>query len=263
MNDALYIAATGLRAQQLAVDTISHNLANVNTPGFKKSRVSFDDTVQREAARAGGLPGELPGMGLQRAMSGAGVQVQSVSKLHTAGELKKTDDPFTLAIKGDGLVEVVLADGSLAYSRAGRLRVNDDGLLATAEGHALSGNLRVPAEAKAVEIARNGTVTVRHADLRGTEDIGTIELVQFPSLAGLEPLGQGLYRATTAAGLPTRSLPGEAGSGELAQGYLESSNVALVDEMVNLMVAQRAYEVSAKVIQASDELLAMSNNLRR
>jgi flagellar basal-body rod protein FlgG len=260
MNDSLYIAATGLRAQQLAVDTISNNLANVNTTGFKKSRVSFEETVSREAVRVSGLPADLA---TAARGSANGVSVHSVSKLFTTGDLKKTDDPYTVAIKGDGFVEVVQPDGSLAYTRAGRLRVNDEGLLATAEGLVLANNIRVPVDAKTIEISRGGVVTVKYGDARGTDDAGTIDLVQFANTGGLEPLGQGLYRATAAAGAPTRSLPGEAGAGELAQGYLESSNVALVDEMVNLMVAQRAYEVSAKVIQASDEMLAMSNNLRR
>lgn len=259
MIDSLYIGATGLRAQQLNVDTISNNLANVNTPGFKKSRISFDDAMYREVLRASGAAGDPATV--QRL--GGGVSVAGVNRVFSAGELKKTDDPFNVAIKGEGFLEVLRPDGNLAYTRTGRLKVNDDGLLATADGQVLSGLIRVPAEAKGLQIAADGTVTALLGAGRQPQEIGTLDLVQFANTGALEPLGDGLYAAGEAVGISSRSRPGEDGAGELAQGFLESSNVALVDEMVGLMVAQRAYEVSAKVIQASDEMLAISNNLRR
>ena len=260
MLDSLYIGATGLRAQQLNVDTISNNLANINTPGFKKSRLSFDDVVQRELVRSTGVPGQQAGQ-VQRL--GSGVDVAGVRQVFSAGELKQTDDPFNVAIKGEGFMEFLLPDGTLAYSRIGRLKVSDDGLLASAEGLPLSSAIRVPADAKGVEIGRGGVVKATYGSSREPEEIGVIELVQFANPEAMDAMGQGLYRAPEAAGMATRSQPGEEDAGQLAQGYLESSNVALVDEMVNLMVAQRAYEVSAKVIQASDEMLAISNGLRR
>lgn len=259
MIDSLYIGATGLRAQQLNVDTISNNLANINTPGFKRSRVNFDDVVQREVLRARAPTGEPGGM----ARMGSGVDVTGVRQVFTMGELKKTDDPFNVAVKGAGFMEVLRPDGTMAYSRIGRLKVDQDGMLATADGHPLSALIRVPADAKGLEIAGDGTVKATYGADREPEEIGAIELVQFANPGGLEPLGEGLYRAADGAGASTRSRPGEDQSGELAQGYMESSNVALVDEMIGLMVAQRAYEVSAKVIQASDEMLGISNNLRR
>lgn len=259
MIDSLYIGATGLRAQQLNVDTISNNLANINTPGFKRSRVNFDDVVQREVLRAQGPAGEPGGM----ARMGSGVDVTGVRQVFTMGELKKTDDPFNVAVKGAGFMEVLRADGAMAYSRIGRLKVDQDGMLATVDGHPLSALIRVPTDAKGLEIAGDGTVKATYGADREPEEIGSIDLVQFANPGGLEPLGEGLYRATDAAGASTRSRPGEDQAGELAQGYMESSNVALVDEMIGLMVAQRAYEVSAKVIQASDEMLGISNNLRR
>jgi flagellar basal-body rod protein FlgG len=259
MIDALYIGASGLRAQQLDVDTISNNLANVNTPGFKKSRVTFDDVVHREVVRAKGFPGE-PGNVMRL---GSGVDVAGVQQSFAMGALKKTDDPYNVAIKGDGFFEVVLADGSNAYSRLGQFKVNDDGLLATADGSPLSATIHVPSDAKGLDIGSDGIVKATYGTSRQPEEIGAIELVQFANPSSLEPLGQGQYRATEAAGVPSRAKPGEDDAGQLTQGYLESSNVSLVDEMVDLMIAQRAYEVSAKVIQASDEMLSISNNLRR
>ena len=262
MIDSLYIGATGLRAQQLNVDTISNNLANINTPGFKRARVNFDDVVQREVMRAQGTAGQA-GQGGDVVRMGSGVDVSGVKQVFTMGELKKTDDPFNVAIKGAGFIEVLRPDGAMAYSRIGRLKVDQDGMLATVEGHPLSALIRVPADAKGLEIAGDGVVKATYGTSREPEEIGAIDLVQFANPGGLAPLGEGLYSATEAAGASSRARPGEDESGELAQGYLESSNVALVDEMIGLMVAQRAYEVSAKVIQASDEMLAISNNLRR
>jgi flagellar basal-body rod protein FlgG len=259
MLDSLYIGATGLRAQQLNVDTISNNLANINTPGFKRSRVHFDDVVQREVLRASNVPGQAASL----VRMGSGVDVTGVRQVFTMGELKKTDDPFNVAIKGMGFLEVLRSDGSLAYSRVGRMKVDQDGMLATADGHPLSGLIRVPPDAKGLNISPDGVVSATYGTSREPEELGVLELVQFANPGGLTPLGEGLYRAADAAGVSTRSRPGQDDAGELAQGYLESSNVALVDEMVGLMVAQRAYEVSAKVIQASDEMLAISNNLRR
>jgi flagellar basal-body rod protein FlgG len=259
MLDSLYIGATGLRAQQLNVDTISNNLANINTPGFKKSRLSFDDVVQRELMRGTGVQDQARNV----MRMGSGVDVTGVKQVFSMGELKKTDDPFNVAIKGAGFMEVLMADGTPAYSRIGRLTVSEDGLLSTTDGHALSSAIRMPTDAKGLEIGKGGVVKATYGPNREPEEIGAIELVQFTNPEAMEALGQGLYRANDAAGMSTRSHPGDEDAGELAQGYLESSNVALVDEMVNLMVAQRAYEVSAKVIQASDEMLAISNSLRR
>lgn len=259
MLDSLYIGATGLRAQQLNVDTISNNLANINTPGFKKSRLSFDDVVQRELVRSAGAQGQAGNV--QR--MGSGVDVTGVKQVFSPGELKKTDDPFNVAIKGEGFFEFVMSDGTQAYSRIGRLKVSQDGVLSSVDGYPLSSVIRVPSDAKGIEVMGNGVVKATYGSSREPEEVGVIELVQFANPEGLEAVGQGLYRAGDAVGMVTRSHPGEEESGQLAQGYLESSNVALVDEMVNLMVAQRAYEVSAKVIQASDEMLAISNSLRR
>ena len=259
MIDSLYIGATGLNAQQLNVDTVANNLANVNTVGFKRSRVNFEDVMYREVQRANGLPGSEG----NHLLVGSGVGVSGTHKLFNAGELKKTDNAFDIAIRGDGFLEAELADGKHVYTRTGRLTVNQDGFLATAEGHALRPAIAVPSDAKSIDVSANGVVVANFGDSRPAEELGQIELASFTNTSGLMPMGENLYGVTEASGEPSFGKPGEDGRGTLAQGYLETSNVKLVDEMVNLMVAQRAYEVSAKVIQASDEMMSLSNNLRR
>jgi flagellar basal-body rod protein FlgG len=259
MIDALYIGASGLAAQQLQVDTVANNLTNVNTTGYKRSRVSFEDVMYREARRANGLPGSEA----NSLLVGSGVSVARVDKQFSPGDLKKTDNAFDIAIRGDGFLEALLPDGSMAYTRTGRLTVNKEGLLATAEGHALRPQIAVPADTKSLTISADGLVTASFGDQRADEELGQIELATFGNAGGLKPVGENLYRSTEASGEAGYGKPGEVNRGALAQGFLESSNVKLVDEVLNLMVAQRAYEVSSKVIQASDELMSMSNNLRR
>jgi flagellar basal-body rod protein FlgG len=259
MIDSLYIGATGLNAQQLAVDTVANNLANVNTTGFKRTRVNFEDVMYREARKADGVPGG-EGNGL---LVGSGVAVSGTQKVFTTGELKKTENAFDIAIRGDGFLEAVTADGKSVFTRTGRLIVNKEGLLATAEGHALKPTIAIPSDAKSIAIGDDGTVMAQFGDKRAAEELGQIELAQFANPGGLQPLGENLYAANEASGDATHGKPGEEGRGLLAQGYLEASNVKLIDEMVGLMVAQRAYEVSAKLVQVSDELMSMSNNLRR
>jgi flagellar basal-body rod protein FlgG len=259
MNEALYIGATGLKAQQLQVETVANNLANVNTAGFKRSQVSFEDVMYREVRRADGVAGSEANAHLL----GSGVGVVGVQKVFSVGELKKTDNAFDIAIRGDGFLEALAPDGRLAYARAGRLTVNSDGYLATAEGYALQPSISVPADARSIEIGSDGLVRATYNGARKDEELGQIELASFSNPSGLVPLGENLYRSSDLSGAASHGKPGEDGLGTVAQGFLEASNVKLVDEMVALMVAQRAYEVSAKVIQVSDELMSISNNLRR
>jgi len=259
MNDSLYIAATGLHTQQMHVDTIANNLANVNTPGFKKSRVSFQDLVYREATRAALVQENEPA----GAARGSGVGILSLSKLFTGGELKRTDAPLDIAIRGDGFFEVTLPDGTHAYSRGGTLQVNRDGMLATADGYLLKPGIHVGLDYREIYVKADGRVLVRGRDQKEGSEAGRIDLVGFGDPSGLAALGENLYRPTERSGDAIYGRPDDEGWGAIAQGFIESSNVKLVDEMVNLMVAQRAYEMSVKVIQASDEMLAMSNNLRR
>lgn len=261
MFDALYIGATGMQAQQAHVDAIANNLANVNTTGFKKARVSFSDLVVSGAA---GQRSAEAGNGAFAALAaGAGVQVVASGKVFAGGELKKTDAPFDLAIAGDGFLELTMPDGSRAYARGGTLKVNPDGLLATQAGIPLKPGLVIPDGAEALLVSNTGRVQVRMPGQATPVEVGQVEVVRFSHPQGLFAEGANLYRATDASGEPIGGRAGEDGVGTLAQGFLETSNVKLVEEMVDLMVAQRAYEASVKVVQASDEMLGMINGLRR
>jgi flagellar basal-body rod protein FlgG len=257
--DSLYIAATGMNAQQAGIDTISNNLANVNTPAFKKGRVGFSDLMYRELARANGLAGSAD----NTVRSGAGVGITGSSKLFNAGELKKTEAPLDVAIRGRGFFEVVLTDGTHAYTRAGALQLDKEGRLVTAEGHALEPSIKIPDDAASVTIESDGRVIAVVPNEAEPVEVGMLQLADFVNPAGLQPQGDNLYLATERSGDAFTGKPGEGNLGTLAQGFLESSNVKLIEEFINLIVAQRAYEVSAKAIQASDEMLGIANNLRR
>lgn len=265
MFDALSIAATGMQAQQLNVETIANNLANVNTVGFKKGRVGFADLMVREISSAASPTAEDLRAGVLGGTSrvGAGVAVASVAKVFDLGELKKTESPFDLAIQGEGFLEVSLPDGTSAFTRGGTLKINRDGLLADSAGHPLKPAISVPDNAQALVIGRDGRVQVRLANQANLVELGQLELARFNGPGLLTALGDNLYRASAASGEPTIARPGEDGAGMLAQGYLEASNVKMVDEMVNLMLAQRAYEASVKVVQAADEMLGLVNTLRK
>lgn len=259
MNDSLYIAATGMHMQQKSVDTIANNLANVNTPGFKKGRVSFEDMVSREVSRAARGDDVQAGQNLWQ---GRGVGIFSLSQVFTAGDLKKTDSAMDVAIKGEGFFEVVDVDGTPAYSRGGTLSVDKDGFLATADGHVFKPAIHVGNDAREVTLSTDGRVMVSR-DKGEASEAGRIELARFSDTTGLLSLGGNLYKPSERSGDAIYGKPGDDGLGTVVQGFVESSNVKLIEEMVDLMVAQRAYESSVKVIQASDEMLGMSNNLRK
>jgi len=263
MNDALYIAATGMQAQQLNVDTIANNLANVNTVGFKKSRVSFTDLIASQLAPAGTADSSAAEGLLASARSGSGVGVSSIARLFDLGDLQQTGSAFDVAIQGDGFLEVTLPDGSRAFTRGGTLKVNADGLLADTAGNALRPGITVPADATSLKIGTDGRVTVAVPGQANAVEVGQLELVRFANPGALAPLGASEFRASDASGEAMQARPGDDGVGTLAQGSLEGSNVKLVDEMVNLVIAQRAYEASVKVVQASDEMLGTINSMRK
>lgn len=259
MLDSLFIGATGMQAQQTQVEVISNNLANVNTAGFKKNRVSFADLLYRSVARKNGVAGDAQGVsGL-----GVGTAVIGTGKIFLDGDLKETDSPLDFALQGAGFIEVTMPDGSSAYSRAGTLQVNSDGLLTTVDGHLLHPDIHIPSDATAITVDQTGKITATVPNESAPVEVGQIELARFVNTGGLNPLGQNLYAATDQSGDPILGKPGDPGFGTITQGFLESSNVKLIEEMVNLMVAQRAYEINSKVVQASDEMLGLSNNLRR
>lgn len=265
MFDALSIGATGMQAQQLNVETIANNLANANTVGFKKARVGFSDLMVRETSRVAQPSGEdlRAGSLVTGSRIGAGVGVSGLSKVFDAGELRKTDSPLDIAIRGEGLLELTLPDGSSAYTRGGSLKVNKDGLLGSQAGYPLRPAIAIPDNAESVVIASDGRVLVKVANQAAPVEAGQLELVRFAAAGQLAAQGDNLYRASEASGEAIVIRAGDLGVGTLAQGFLEGSNVRMVDEMVNLMLAQRAYEASVKVVQAADEMLGMVNNLRK
>ncbi|MBC8003404.1 MAG: flagellar basal-body rod protein FlgG [Opitutaceae bacterium] len=260
MLRALYSSAAGMQSQQLNLDVISNNLANVNTTGFKKSKIEFQDLLYQTARAAGSEQGggnQLP-TGIQ---IGHGSQAVSTSKIFTTGEMTQTGERLDVAIQGDGFFEVQLADGSRAYTRDGAFKTASDGRVMTSDGVPLQGGFQpIPTGTTQVSIAGNGEVTTVGAS--GTQSF-RVQLVRFANPGGLESMGRNLYRETRSSGTPETGNPGENGFGDLQQGYLEMSNVKVVEEMVNMIVAQRAYEVNSKAVQAADEMMQMSNNLRR
>jgi flagellar basal-body rod protein FlgG len=261
MFDALQIAATGMHAQQQNVDTIANNLANVNTAGFKRARLTFIDLVTRQTAEQqdAGPNSDSKAM-LAR---GAGVAVSRELRSFDSGEARKTGSAYDLTITGDGFLEVVLPDGGKAYSRGGTLRVTAAGQLATSGGHLLKAGIAIPDDLQELTVTAEGRIMVRTPRHSDAVEVGQLEMVRFVGAAALEPIGDSLYRAPESAGEPIAGRAGQDGMGTLRQGFLEGSNVKLVEEMVNLMVAQRAYEASLKVAQASDEMVGMVNNLRK
>lgn len=262
MFDALSIAATGMQAQQAHVEAIANNLANVNTAGFKKARVSFSDLVVSGVAF--GDRADATGNGaFVNTASGAGVQAVAIAQVFSGGDLKGTGSAMDVAIAGDGFLELAMPDGTRAFARGGTLKVNDDGLLASQAGIPLKPGISVPPDTEALLVSSTGRVQARLPGQAQPADLGQLELVRFPNAQGLLAQGGNVYRGTDASGEPLSGRAGEDGMGTLAQGFLEGSNVKLVEEMVDLMVAQRAYEASVKVVQASDEMLGMVNGLRR
>ncbi|OOG44449.1 flagellar basal-body rod protein FlgG [Polaromonas sp. A23] len=259
MNDALYIGATGMAAQQKAVDVVSNNIANVNTTGYKKDRVSFQDLMYRTVVPKN----VLDSVGAAGDRFGTGVAVAGIGKAFSPGELKSTGNALDVAINGQGFLEVIMPDGNTAYTRAGTLEVTSDGLLAVTGGLPLKQMLHIPPDAQNLKIGPDGVMKVTVPNTTTPIEIGKLDLSLFTNPVGLNPIGSNLYLATERSGEVIAARPGESGAGLFAQGFTESSNVSLVEEIVNLMLAQRAYEVNSKVIQAADEMMGMSNNLRR
>ncbi len=260
MNLSLYSAATGMQAQQMNLDTIANNLANVNTPGFKRSKIEFQDLLYQKPRNVGSDSGggNIVPTGLE---VGNGSRVASSSKVFTQGQLTSTGGNLDLAIQGDGFYEVQRPDGTIAYTRDGSFKLNANGQVVTSDGlPILSGMQPIPPGATSINVATTGEVTVQTSS--GTQTF-RLTLTRFANPSGLRSLGGNLYEETPASGTPETGNAGEQGYGTIMQGYLESSNVNLVEEMVNLIVAQRAYEINSKSIQASDEMLQNVAQMKR
>ena len=264
MMRAMFSAATGMNAQQLNVDTIANNLANVNTTGYKKSRADFQDLLYQTLRQPGAQTTagvEMP-VGIQ---IGHGVRASAVAKIFSQGSLIQTKKDLDLVIQGRGFFQVLLPTGDIAYTRDGSFNRDSTGQLVTADGYQLQPSITIPEDALVVTVSSDGTVSATQPSTPDPANLGTIELALFSNPTGLDArYGRNLYLETTASGAPITSQPGGAdGAGTIDNGYLENSNVQLVEEILALIIAQRAYEANSKVIQTSDQMLQMANTMRR
>ncbi|MGD9172714.1 MAG: flagellar basal-body rod protein FlgG [Desulfobacterales bacterium] len=262
MIRSLWTSATGMQAQELNIDVIANNLANVNTSGFKKSRAEFQDLLyesMRPAGAASSADTTVP-TGIQM---GHGTRPSAVQKMFDQGDFQNTQNELDWAIEGDGFFQIEMPDGGTGYSRAGEFKLDADGRIVNPDGFPLIPEITVPTDTISISVGLDGTVSVIQAGDGTPTEIGNIQLARFVNPAGLRSLGKNLFTPTNASGDEITGTPGENGFGTLAQGFLEMSNVSVVDEMVNMITAQRAYETNSKVITTADDMLQMANNLKR
>jgi flagellar basal-body rod protein FlgG len=259
MNPALWISKTGLEAQQTRMSVVSNNLANVNTTGFKRGRAEFEDLLYQNVRQVGAQSSQdtrLPS-GL---MLGKGVRTVSTEKLFTQGSVVQTGKDLDVAVNGRGFFQVLLPDGNVGYTRAGSFQMNNQGQLVTPNGYLVQPEITVPQTAQSVTVGNDGTVSAKLASEAEPSQIGTLELVDFINPASLQPIGENLYLESAASGAPQADIPGTNGLGVLVQGALESSNVNVVEELVNMIETQRAYEMNSKAISTVDQMLQYANN---
>ncbi|OCL25636.1 flagellar basal body rod protein FlgG [Orenia metallireducens] len=262
MIRSLWSASSGMRAQQLNMDTISNNLANVNTNGFKKSRVSFQDLMY-QTLRQAGTPNSQGSQVPTSIEVGHGVRPAATQKLFGQGSLTSTENPLDIAIEGNGFFQVGLPDGTIGYTRDGSFKLDSNGQVVTSDGYLLQPVITIPANATEIMINEEGMVSYLEPGNDAPQDAGQIELVNFSNPAGLTSMGQNIFKATGASGEAMIGIPTQDGYGSIAQRFLESSNVKVVEEMVDMIAAQRAYEINSKAIKASDEMLQQANSLKR
>lgn len=259
---ALATAATGMEAQQLNVEVISHNIANMNTTAFKRQRAQFEDLLYQNAQTVGANSSDAGTIVPTGVQIGLGVGAGSVYRITEQGGLTQTDNPLDLAISGRGWFRVQLPNGGEAYTRAGNFSKSPEGQMVTSDGYIVSPGIGIPEEARAVAINSQGQVQVLFDNEPEPQTIGQLELATFANEAGLEARGGNLYLETAASGAPNIGAPGQPGFGNIEQGYTEAANVDAVTEITALIQAQRAYEMNARIITAADEMLATSSNLR-
>lgn len=260
MIKSLWIAKTGLESQQMQMDVIANNLANVSTNGFKRSRAVFEDLLYQNIRQPGAqatTQNNLPS-GMQ---VGTGVRPVATERLHTQGGLQRTDNSRDLAISGDGFFQVLMPDGTTAFSRDGSFQVDQNGQLVTAGGYPVEPAVVIPENALSVSISQDGIVSVTQPGDNQVQQVGQLTLSMFVNPAGLQSIGENLYLETTASGTRNESIPGMNGAGRLYQGYVETSNVNVVEEMVSMIQTQRAYEINSNAVQTSDEMLARLTQL--
>jgi flagellar basal-body rod protein FlgG len=262
MLRALWSAASGMQAQQLQIDTIANNLANVNTNGFKRSRSEFQDllyqTVTAPGVRSSSSTRNPAGIQL-----GLGAKPGSVKKLFSQGDFKRTENPLDLVVQGRGFFKVLMPDGTTSYTRDGAFTADRDGQLVTSQGYLLDPPVTVPPDTLSITVAPDGTVSVTQPGQSTATEIGQIELANFVNPSGLLSMGGNLYQATAGSGDSVDGTPGLDGLGTIAQGFLEISNVSIVNELVDMIAAQRAYELNSRAVKAADEMLQRVNTLSR
>jgi flagellar basal-body rod protein FlgG len=262
MIRSMYSAATGMEAQQLYMDTISHNLSNVNTTAYKRSKMEFQDLMYQTLKAPGirNAEGEMAPSGIE---VGLGVKPVATQKVFEQGSLNNTGNPMDIAIQGEGFYQISMPDGSIAYTRDGSFKLTSDGTMVTSGGYAISPQITLPEGAQQLGVSPEGKVTVILPGQQTSTEIGQIEIVRFVNPTGLRSLGANTYGASDASGEPVVETPGENGMGTLQQNYNENSNVQVVEEMINMITAQRAYEMISKSIQVSEDMLQVANNLKR
>jgi flagellar basal-body rod protein FlgG len=260
MDASMWIAKTGLDAQQTRMAVISNNLANVNTTGFKRDRASFEDMLY-QSVRAPGAQVSATAQSPTGLMLGTGVRLVATEKTHTQGSLTTTKNALDIAVQGNGFFQIAQADGTMAYTRDGNFKVSATGQVVTSNGARLMPEITIPANTASISISQDGLVSVEVAGAAGAaQNVGQIQVARFANPAGLQSLGQNLLRETPASGTPQVTAAGTAGAGSLMQGALEASNVNVVEEMVNMIETQRAYEINSKAISAVDGMLRFLNN---
>ncbi len=262
MIRAIWTATTGMKAQQLNIDIISNNLANVNTTGFKRSRADFQDLIYQSLKNAG-TPSSAVSEEPTGIQVGLGVKPAAVQKIFSQGDYLQTQNELDLAIEGEGFFQVLKPNGEISYTRAGAFKINSEGEIVTSDGYPMEPSITIPSDTLGISVGSDGIVSVIQAEQSAATEVGTIELVKFTNPSGLKSIGKNLYLPTDASGDEITGTPGEEGFGTITQGFLEMSNVSVVEEMVNMIIAQRAYEINSKAIQAADDMLQMANNLRR
>lgn len=262
MDPALRAAASGMKAQQTRTEVIANNLANVNTTGFKRSRAHFEDllyqTMQGPATLGSRDAEQLPAVQI-----GRGVRLNAVQRMSSQGSLEETQRPLDLAVQGNGYFQVQLPNGNLGYTRDGSLQISDQGMIVTNSGYSIHPPVSVPRHLGEITISSSGIVSAKTMDGRESEEIGRIELARFPNPAGLEAAGENLLLETSASGEPIIGYPHEEGLGRISQGFLEASNVEIVQEMVDMITAMRAYEINSKAIKTSEDMAQTTNSLLR
>lgn len=262
MIRSLFTAATGMEAQKISIDVIANNLANANTVGFKRSRADFQELFYQtlRAPGAASSEGNQVPTGIQ---VGLGVSPSAVQKIFEQGDFVHTGNGLDLVIEGNGFFQISMPDGTIAYSRAGAFKLNSDGRIVNSDGYPLEPAITIPADTINTTIGFDGKVTVLQAGNNTPTEVGQLELARFINPGGLMSMGKNLYQTTASSGEATTGIPGADSLGTVKQGFIELSNVSVVDEMVNMIISQRAYEIASKAVQASDEMLQTANNMKR